>query len=223
MKISFVFPSRERPSKFFKTLDNLKEFVIREDYEVVCVLDIEDETMNNDAVKERAKAYPQAKLNYTHTTGKVNAINKGLEFIDPEFDILILIADDIEFTMKGFDYEIECDMQKYAPKLDFVIHYPDQVPQSGRNQITMPVLGHEFINYFGWIYEPSFKSVWCDTYMLKLSKRLNKHKFIDKHLYLHNHPIWLKQPYDELMKRNESLYQEDSITYFKLIANDFSL
>ena len=223
MRISFIFPSRERPTKFFKTLDNLKEFVIREDHEVVCVLDESDKTMNNDEVKERAKAYPQARLNYTNTTGKVNAINKGLEFIDPAYDILILIADDIEFTMKGFDYEIEVDTMKYAPKLDMILHYPDQIPQSGRNQITMPVCGREFVSYFGHIYNPLFKSVWCDSFQLKISQRLKKHKFIDKHLYLHNHPIWLKQPYDELMKRNESLYQEDSVTYFKLIANDFGL
>ena len=223
MKLSFIFPSMSRPTKFFKTLDNLKEFVIREDYEVICILDLSDATMNNDAVKERVKDYPQAKLNYTNTTGKVDAINKGLEFIDPDYQILILVADDLESTMKGFDYEIEVDMQKYAPDLDMVLHFPDQVPQSGRNQITMPVMGRKFVDYFGWIYEPRFKSVWCDSYMMAISKRLNKHKFIDKHLYLHNHPIWMKQPYDELMKRNESYYQEDSNTYFKLIANDFGL
>lgn len=223
MNISFILPSMSRPEKFFKTLDNLKEFVIRENYEVVCVLDETDQTMNNDAVKERAKAYPQVKMNYTTTTGKVDAINKGLEFIDPAYDILILIADDLEFTMKGFDYEIECDMQKYSPDLSMVLHYPDQIPQSGRNQITMPVMGRKFVDYFGWIYAPSFKSVWCDTYMLKISQRLKKHKFIDKHIYNHLHPLWIKQPYDELMKRNEGYYQEDSNTYFKLIANDFGL
>lgn len=223
MNLSFLFPSRSRPIKFFKTLDNLREFIIRYDYEVVCVLDLDDETMNNDEVREGAKAYPQVKLNYTTTTGKVDAINKGLEFINPAYDILILVADDIEFTMKGFDYEIECDMMKYAPNLDLVIHYPDQISKAGRNQITMPVMGREFVNYFGWIYEPSFKSLWCDTFMLAIAKRLQKHKFVDKHLYLHNHPLWLKQPYDELMKKNESLYQEDSNTYFKLIANDFGL
>ena len=223
MNLSFVLPSMSRPAKFFKTLDNLKEFVIREDYEVICILDLSDATMNNDAVKEKAKNYPQAKLNYTITTGKVDAINKGLEFINPAYDVLILVADDIEFTMKGFDYEIECDMQKYSPKLDMILHYPDNIPQSGRHQITMPVMGREFVNYFGHIYNPAFKSLWCDSFQLKIAQRLNKHKFIDKHLYSHNHPIWLKQPYDELMKRNESLYQEDSNTYFKLIANDFGL
>lgn len=221
MKISFVLPSRSRPAKFFKTLDNLKEFVIREDYEVVCVLDIEDETMNNDAVKERAKSYPQAKLNYTHTTGKVNAINKGLEFIDPEFQILILIADDLEFTMKGFDYEIEVDMMKYFPDLSGCLHYPDD--KVGSRQITMPVLGVNYVKIFGWIYNPQFISVWCDNAMLHNAKYLAKYKYIPKHIFNHLHPLWTKEKYDELMKKNESYYAEDSQTYFKLLANNFDL
>ena len=221
MRISFILPSMSRPTKFFKTLDNLKQFVIREDYEVICVLDLSDATMNNDAVKEKAKNYPQAKLNYTITTGKVDAINKGLEFINPAYDVLILVADDIEFTMKGFDYEIECDMMKYAPNLDYILHYPES--HSGSRQITMPVMGRKFVDYFGWIYEPSFKSVWCDNCQMESAKFIKKYKFINKSIFEHRHPLWEKMPYDELMKRNESYYAEDSKTYFKLVANNFNL
>ena len=221
MKISFILPSMSRPTKFFKTLDNLKEFVIREDYEVVCVLDLEDKTMNNDAVRERAKGYPQAKLNYTHTTGKVNAINKGLEFIDPKYEILILVADDLEFIMKGFDYEIECDMQKYFPDLSGCLHYPDD--RVGNRQITMPVLGVNYIKRFGWIYNPQFISVWCDNAQIHNAKFLNKYKYVHKHIYNHLHPLWVKEDYDELMKRNESFYKQDSETYFRLLADNFGL
>src|SRR5690606_36983216 len=165
--------------------------------------------MNNDEVKERAKAYPQVKMNYTTTTGKIDAINKGLEFIDPAYDVLILVADDVEFTVKGFDWEIEYAMLKYAPDFDIVLHYPDQIASSGKNQITLPVIGREFVKRFGFIYPREFKSVWADNWQLYMAKKLKKYKYIDKHLYNHLHPIWLKEPYDELMQKNESFYNHD--------------
>src|SRR5690606_16833093 len=127
-------------------------FISRDDYEVTCILDLDDTTMNNDEVKERAKAYPQVKMNYTTTTGKVDAINKGLEFIDPDWQIMVLVADDLEFTMKGFDFEIEYNMMKYFPDLDGCIQFPDGVAQVGNRQITMPVCGRKLIDRWGYIY-----------------------------------------------------------------------
>lgn len=223
MNLSFILPSRSRPIKFFKTLDNLREFIIRDDYEVVCILDLDDETMNNDEVRERAKDYPKAKLNYTTTSGKVDAINKGLEFINPAYDILILVADDLEFTMKGFDYEIEIDMMKHYPDLSGCIQYPDGIAHIGSRQITMPVCGRKLIDSWGYIYHPSYVSLFCDNEQLSVLKILKKVKYVSTQLMIHRHPVWKLTEWDDLYKKNESFYKTDSDNYFKRVANNFDL
>jgi len=214
-----------RPEKFFKTLDNLKEFVVREDYEVVTVLDLSDETMNNDEVKERAKAYPQVKLNYTNTTGKVDAINKGLEFISPDYEIIILVADDVEFTVKGFDYIIEVEMRKWFPDLSGCLHFPDGIAQVGDKQITVPICGRKLIDLWGYIYHPSYQSVYCDNEMLAILKIMKKVKYINTKILLHRHPVWHLSEWDDLYRKNEDkfVYKTDSDNFFKRQSTNFGL
>ena len=222
-KLIFLLPSRSRPIKFFNTIENIKENCIGNNYEIVCVCEESDDTMNNEQVKLKVSLYPKVTLNFTTTTGKINAINTGLNYLPKDYDILILVADDIVFTVKGFDSFIQQDMQKYFPNLDGILHYPDNIPQAGERQITMPVMGRKLVEYFGYIYHTDYHSVFCDNHQLAVTKILNKHKYIPNYFYQHNHPAFGKGENDNLYKYNESFYQKDSETYFKHLANNFEL
>lgn len=222
-KLVFLLPSRSRPIKFFNTIENIKENCITDNYEIICVCEETDNTMNNDEVRLKISSYPKVTVNFTTTTGKINAINIGLRYLPEDYQILILVADDIVLTVKGFDSFIQEDMQKYFPNLDGLLHYPDDIPAAGERQITMPVMGRKLVEYFGYLYHPSYQSVYPDTEQLAVVKRLNKHKFIPNYFYQHKHPCFGKGEWDSLYTYNESFYQADSNNYFKRLANNFDL
>ena len=111
---------------------------------------------------------------------------------------------------------------KYFKDTDFSLHYPDGSPVQDR-VITLPILGYSFFKRFGYIYNPSYSSLWCDLEMYNVSKILGKYKYINSNIFKHNHMLWTKTPYDELMKRNESFYDSDKEIYFKRLANNFDL
>jgi hypothetical protein len=222
-KLVFILPSMSRNKKFFEAVENVNEMCLSNNYEILAILEKGDTTMDNDAVKERLSSYENLKYHFIISTGKVNAINQSLNYLPKDAEIIILIADDIRFTMKGFDSFINEDMAKYFPNLDGCLQYPDGVMQVGDRQITVPILGKELINRFGYIYHHSYTSVWCDNEMLATYKHIGKVKYINRIILKHFHPAWSLADWDDLYKKNESFYQQDSENYFKRLAINFGL
>jgi hypothetical protein len=222
-KLVFILPSMSRNKKFFETVDNLNEMCLSDNYEILAILEKGDATMDNDVVKERLAYYENLKYHFITSTGKVNAINQSLNYLPEDAEIIILIADDIRFTMKGFDSFINEDMQQYSKDLDILLHYPDNIPQSGQRQITMPVIGRKLLDSWGYIYHSSFISVYCDNFQLEVAKRTGKYHYNPIHFYEHRHPAFKLGEWDELYKKNESFYGQDGQTYFKHLENNFGL
>lgn len=223
MRLQFVLPSKSRKDKFFETLDNLHEMCLAEDWGVTAILNEDDNTMNNQEVRGRLGAYPRLNAVYGHSTGKIDAINSSLQYLPESYDVLILIADDIRFTLKGFDSFIEEDLVNNFPDMDGCLHYPDGIMQVGDRQITMPIMTKKLVDYFGYIYHRDYISLWADTHQLAVLKILKKHKYINRQFFCHYHPVWGLTPYDDLYRHTESFYQQDSETYFKHLANNFGL
>lgn len=225
MNICYIFPSRSRPDKFFNVLDNIKNLSAKESYSIIASLDADDVTMNNMAVIERMMPYDKVNRSYMYSTGKVNAINKNLDLMPEDTDIIILMSDDMVFTQWGFDDIIRIDMQKYYPDLDGVLHYPDSTPVQDKI-ITMSIMGYKYFKRFGYLYHPEYTSLWCDLEFTEVAKRLGKYKYLpNTHILKHNHSVWSggKEKYDALMTRNESFYHKDKEIYFKRLARNFDL
>jgi hypothetical protein len=225
MNICYIFPSRSRPDKFFNVLDNIKNLSAKESYSIIASLDEDDVTMNNMAVIERMIPYDKVNRAYMYSTGKVNAINRDIDLIPEDTDIIILISDDMVFTQWGFDDIIRTDMQKYFPDADGVLHYPDGTPVQDKI-ITMSIMGYKYFKRFNYLYHPEYTSLWCDLEFTEVAKRLGKYKYLpNTHILCHAHPVWQggKEKYDALMTRNESFYHKDKEVYFKRLANNFDL
>lgn len=223
MKITYIFPSRSRKDKFFATLDNITILSVKDNYEIIATLDLDDSDMCNDAVKEKLKNYEKVTAYWGHSTGKVHAINLNCDKIPVDTDIIILMSDDMVFTQPGFDDIIRVDMQKYFPDLDGVLHYPDSTPVQDR-VITLTIMGINFFRRFNYLYHPEYVSVWCDLELTEVSKKLGKYKYLPHtKMFRHIHPVWAHEKYDALMTRNESFYTRDKEVYFKRLANNFDL
>ena len=220
MKICYSFPSKNRPDRFFDTLDVIKCYSDSDDYFVVAKLDNDDEFKAE--YEKRLPEYPEVIVKWGDSKGKVDAVNRSLEDIPP-FDIIIIQSDDIKWVVAGFDTEIKEAFKRHFPKLDGTVHFPEK--HGGENTIIVSMLGVNLYKQLGHLYHPSYESVYCDNEFTEKTKMMKKYAFINKTLFLHLHPIWNAAAWDSLYRKNEApeYYQKDRETYLKRKSNNFDL
>lgn len=221
-RICYVFASRSRPEKFFNCLNNIQDNSNSENYFVIAKLDDDDASMNNDDVKERLKEYPEVEVKWGASDNKIHAINRGLENL-PQCDIIIVQSDDMVFEVFGFDDEIRESFEKHFPNLDGVVHYPEI--NSGERTMVLTIMGINLYKQLGYLYHPSFLSVYADNHLTEMTKAMNKYVFVNKKIYSHQHPIYKMTEWDEQYRRTESqeFYQKDHATFLRLKADNFGL
>lgn len=219
MRLLYKFASRSRPAKLFAALDNMQSMMHHDDY-VICVsCDTDDPTMFNDEVKEKIYTYKNTLLWYGTSENKVAAINRDVVFVD-NWDILINMSDDMEFIQPGFDVTIIKDYKSFAIG-DVLMHYPDQA--AGQALITMAIMDKKYYDRFGYIYNPEYKSLFCDNEQQEVAKLLGRYVFIKKRLFNHNHPAWGLAPVDDLMRHTESFFAEDEATFKRRKSINFGI
>ncbi|MEM9023254.1 MAG: hypothetical protein AAGB22_05915, partial [Bacteroidota bacterium] len=63
MKLLIKFPTRQRPRKFLMVLRKYVRFMRdKANYEVIVSADLDDPTMNNDAMREAIAAIPRTRI-----------------------------------------------------------------------------------------------------------------------------------------------------------------
>lgn len=225
MKVLYKFASRSRPDKFGACLHNIISLARHDDFSILCTLDNDDPQ----ATKYRHimwTSYEQpgrVRAIFGESKNKVDAINRDMDKAG-EWDILIVMSDDMTFLKEGFDVEIINDMQKYFPDGDGVLHYHDG-NSYGQRLMTMSIMGRKYYSRFGYIYHPDYVSLWCDNEAMEVAMMINKYKWMgdNKRLFVHRHPVWSGEPYDEQYKHTESFYYSDKATYEKRKAKFFDL
>ena len=219
-KLLFKFPSRERPVKMFAAIENMVSMVGEGvDYSIQLTLDIDDKTCSTPEVRDGIKSYGERVKAYWGTSlSKVNAINRDMEFAPP-FEILLLHSDDMRFTKKDFGYDILKAFENFSG----LVHFPDQY--ANNRLITYPMMSKDYYDRFGYIYNPIYRSVYCDNEQHEAAVYLKKYKFVDENILIHEHPIWGFGEQDELGKRTEEPvnYRIDGEKYKERKAFNFYL
>ena len=214
--ILFKYPSRGRPERFFASLDSLVNNVKDVDYyHVAITLDDNDATMNNAEVVERINSYKNVSIQWGESDSKIHAINRNIP--DIPFDILVCHSDDMIFNLYGFDQCIRVDMNAHFPDFDGLLHYPDQDAKDWL--ATMYIAGVNFYRKFGLIYDPVFKSLWCDNLVQDTAKYMNKYKYCGYQINVHLNPAYGHLPKDDLFNRQQSDWNHDEGQYYKIINN----
>lgn len=203
MKFLIKFPTRNRPDKFFNTLDKyINYFSLDNEFKILVSCDEDDLSMNNEKVRSRMDTYQDLIYFFSPKDSKIGAINRDLDKITYDWDILIGAADDMIPVIAEYDKIIEKDMTETYPELDGCLWYFDG---HQRNINTQSIIGRNYYNKLGYIYHPSYKSVWCDNEHTEYAQSINKLKFIDKVIIVHAHPVWSGgQGWDALYAQNES-------------------
>ncbi len=221
MKILYKFASRSRPEKFFKCLDNIYINSRHEDFLIMATLDLDDTSMFNEDVINKIKAYPEVYPTFGSSKNKIDAINRDLS-LAPDFDIIINMSDDMLFVEEGFDLEI---IKDFGNDLDQLLHYNDGNQKS--NCMTMSIMGKAYFDRFGYIYHPSYISLWCDMEAKEAGELLGKHKYMgdEKILFKHFHPSFGLCQYDAQYRATENIevWNKDEETYKIRKQNNFFL
>lgn len=220
MRILYKFASRSRPEKFIQAVENIYVNQRHDDYTILATLDIDDATMNNETMIEKMKRYDKLYPVFSHSANKIEAYNRDMQ-LAPEWDLGILMSDDMLFVKNGFDREIIQDMEEAFADGDGFLHYSDG--NQGANVCTMSILTKKYYDRFGYWYHPSYTSLWCDNEATDVAKNLGRYKYFDKILFRHSHPAWGLGVMDDLYLRNESRvnWDKDERNYNERKANGF--
>lgn len=207
--ILFKFPTRARPDKFRKQFDNYWNMMSGElKTSFLVSMDSDDSTMNNEDMKwwlsESNGGRKNIYYHYGNSKTKVQAINADVSNYTG-YKILVLLSDDMTPLQHGYDKIIYDDMMKHFPNLDGALHYNDG--RVGKRLITLSIMGKPMYDYFGYIYNPIYTSLFCDNEFHNIVYKLGKAVYIDNVIIKHD---WVNYTgKDPLHVRNESFYGKD--------------
>lgn len=213
------WPTRQRPSKFMKNLDEYLTLASAEHHITFVVsMDNDDLLCNNQHFRKFLDTSKSENVDviysYGESLGKVAAINRGVP--TTPWDIVISTADDMEAAEQGWDDIIVQDMLREFPNLDGSLNYNNDPrletkgPEGFKTLITLPVIGRKLYDRFGYIYHPAYKSEYCDDEQTEVFEKLGVLRHIDRRPIVHK---W-EENQDELMQRNIQVGQiVDKKTY----------
>jgi len=222
LKILFKYTTRSRRSNFLRGIDSIIDNLAdKENYHIYTTFDVDDDKM---------RPLPEIKGNHTYIAGtsksKIDAINRDMDFINSQYDwqIIINMSDDMVFIQKGFDDIIRKEFTDGSiTNLDQYIHFNDGNQKA--NVSTMHIVGRDYYNRDNYIYNPEYKSLWCDVENDMVAKLRGCYKYVGDNirLFSHLHPAWGLAPNDEQYMKTEhrDMWIADEQTFNKRKQNNF--
>ena len=174
--------------------------------------------------------------------GKIEAINRDINKVIDDFDVLLVGSDDMIPQVKRFDQNILDDMKANYPDGDGCLWYHTEDHESVlkdryKRTITagskefyqkwicmLPVMGKAYYKRFNYVYHPSYKSFWCDNEQTAVANRLGKITYLHKGIIKHVHPAWDQNGVDdELYSRNNINWGHDQNNFRKRQSRGFPI
>lgn len=200
-KILVKFPTRQRPARFIETLSLYRTLANSpEDIQYIITCDEDDPTMNNPQMRKHLSWLDNTEVHFGKSKTKIEACNADVP--QSGWDILVLASDDMLPRRHGWDDEIRMDMKYHFKDFDGVINYHDGHQRDKIN--TLPVMGINWYKRFGYIYNPAYVTMYCDTELTEVSRMLNREVYIPQMIIEHMHPYNGDVPFDELYTRNNN-------------------
>ncbi len=222
LKILFKYTTRSRRSNFLRGIDSIIDNLSdKENCHIYTTFDVDDDKM---------RPLPEIKGNHTYIAGtsksKIDAINRDMDFINSQYDwqIIINMSDDMVFIQKGFDDIIRKEFTDGSiTNLDQYIHFNDGNQKA--NVSTMHIVGRDYYNRDNYIYNPEYKSLWCDVENDIVAKLRGCYKYVGDNvrLFSHLHPSFGLAPNDEQYMKTEhrDMWIADEQTFNKRKQNNF--
>lgn len=222
MNILVKFPTRSRPERFLQMLSMYVDSCENKDMvDYLVSIDADDVTMTDSVCgKAMVIAKDHIKIVRGMSPNKIHACNRDMDDLDPKYQILVLASDDMQPMVQGWDRIICEQMAQQYPDTDGCLWFYD----GHQNRIcTMNIMGRKYYDELGYIYHPSYLSLWCDNEYTDVATAKQKISYYNTCLFRHIHPMWesKKEEMDELYRANESYFKRDQINYNKRKALGF--
>lgn len=220
MKILFKYPTRQRPAWFRDTLCTYYQHLSRAiPFQFLITMDEDDVEMNNEEMRVFLSTFDYLSWHYGTHENKIAAVNAGMELADNDWDIVVLVSDDMVPIMVGFDAWIAKRMQQHFPDTDGALHFHDGLYGRDRT-ITLSILGRALYETLGYIYHPDYKSFFCDNEFTEVVRAMGKVVYEKRVIIQHK---WTGGPSsaDALYRRNSKMGLLDEQTYKKRQAVGF--
>ena len=218
-RILVKVPTRERPKQFNERVHRMIDMqAVRPGseggYTSEYLFAVDDDDAGTLALK-----FPAKLLAKGPRASKIEACNRGVAEAD-WWDIVVLASDDMLCQVQGWDEIIRSDMEAHFPDTDGCLWYPDGHQD---RLCTLPVMGRKYFDRFGYIYHPSYKSLWADNEQHQVADGMGKLWRSDQVLFRHMHPAWGTAKKDALYTLNESLDRVDRLNFDKRKAAGFPI
>lgn len=201
--ILFNFASRSRPDKFNRLVASIYD-ICTQPFTILAKVDSDDPTRDKYDLSRVMQAIGTSE-------SKIAAINRNIP--KDGWDIIIDISDDFIFTHPEFDMIIR---QHCGP--NDVVHFPEKHVD---RIIIMAVMDNEYYNKFGYIYNPVYKSLFCDDELTAVAKANGSYKYVDIPLFYHAHPANGYGKPDRQTMITEAFWKQDQRTFNKRKAEGF--
>jgi hypothetical protein len=222
MKLLIKFPTRNRCSKFFSTLDKYVELLSDiQNTKFLITLDNDDSSINNTETLERLRKYENLDFFFGDSYSKISAVNRDLDKIDYDWDILLLASDDMIPQIMAYDVFIRHAMISNFPDTDGVLWFNDGFQEKKLN--TLSIMGRKYFERFNYIYYPEYKSIFCDNDFMDVANILKRQVYFEKCIIQHEHPDWGYGPSDKVHENNRKDWLHDNGIYNKRKSNNFFL
>jgi len=224
-KILFKYPCRGRESVFFESLNSL-DVNIRDknNYLISITIDEDDVILNRPEVLQKINSYSNVEVALGTSKSKIDAINRSMPK-NYDWDIVICWSNDMFALTYGFDDIIrDCMLQKWSEDFDGIAHFPE--PDSKEYLNVLYVATRSYYERFGYIYHPSYLSLFCDNETMEVGKILGKYHFFGVNgLYEHRNPAYHQYGVvrDELFNEQQSHWGIDEANFINRKNKNFYL
>lgn len=219
MNILIKYATRGRKDKFYAGLHNILDTISgKHPFLIVVSLDVDDKVMM-DCIDD-INTYENVQAYAGPPNGKIAAINRDVEYLNFNWDLLVNFSDDQRFVFNKWDVHLIHQIKLAWPNTtDFFAHLNDGYV--GERLPTMSVMGREYYERFFYIYAPCYKSVSCDAEAYYVAMMLGRHKYFQDIIFKHEHYTNIKGKPDETYRFNDKYADQDTRTYFKRLNKNF--
>lgn len=209
-KITIIHPSRERSELCYKTSDLFYNNCINKDnISYYISIDLSDPTRNDYLSKKRF----YTKLIMGPNNSCIEAVNLGAKESNFE-DIIVVVSDDF-ICNYGWDQKI---IDFVGNKKNFVLKTND-----GREPwiVTLPILDKDYYLRFGYVYNPLYQHLFCDTEMTHVAE-ITGSMLVDMSNLIEHKTTELTHNDCVNIKNNSTWWQGESV-YLQRLKENFGL
>lgn len=197
MKISLLHPSRSRPDKSLKTVNEWLDQAGDVEVELLVSVDLSDPLRAVYQQQYGAQCYEFPSKSVVEATNSIAVQAKG--------DILVYLSDDFKCPISWGEKLVEQFKNENRP-LMLKVH--DDLQLFETHVLTIPIMNRLLYQRLGYFWHPDYLSMWVDCDLYETCFRMGAIKNAKHLVFPHHHHSAGKAVNDETYKRSEANWNQ---------------